>query len=47
MNIHGALNLKTFDTPFVEPTTFDGLSAAQLLAKIEARNPDKRMIHVI
>ena len=25
----------------------DGVSAAQLLAKIEARNPDKRLIHVI
>ena len=47
VNIHGALNLETFDTPFVEPTTVDGVSAAQLLAKIEARNPDTRMIHVI
>ena len=47
VNIHGALNLETFDTPFVEPTTVDGVSAAQLLAKIEARNPDKRVIHVI
>jgi len=47
VNIHGALNLETFDTPFVEPTTVDGISAAQLLAKIEARNPDKRIIHVI
>ena len=47
VNIHGALNLETFDAPFVEPTTVDGISAAQLLAKIEARNPDKRIIHVI
>jgi transposase len=47
VNIHGALNLETFDAPFVEPTTVDGVSAAQLLAKIEARNPDKRVIHVI
>lgn len=47
VNIHGALNLETFDAPFVEPTTVDGVSAAQLLAKIEARNPDKRLIHVI
>ena len=47
VNIHGALNLETFDTPFVEPITVDGVSAAQLLAKIEARNPDKRLIHVI
>lgn len=47
VNIHGALNLETFDVPFVEPTTVDGASAVQLLAKIEARNPDKRLIHVI
>ena len=47
VNIHGALNLENFDAPFVEPTTVDGASAAQLLAKIEERNPDKRLIHVI
>jgi len=47
VNIHGALNLENFDAPFVEPTTVDRVSAAQLLAKIEARNPDKRIIHVI
>ena len=47
VNIHGAVNLETFDAPFVEPTTVDGVSAVQLLAKIEERNPDKRLIHVI
>ena len=47
VNIHGALSLENFDAPFVEPTKVDGGSAAQLLAKIEARNPDKRLIHVI
>lgn len=47
VKIHGALNLENFDVPFVEPTTVDGASAVQLLAKIEARNPDKRVIHVI
>jgi transposase len=47
VNIHGAVNLETFDTPFVAPVTVDGVSAAQLLAKIEARNQDKRIIHVI
>ena len=47
VNIHGALNLETFDTPFVAPVTVDGVSAVQLLAKIEARNQDKRIIHVI
>jgi hypothetical protein len=47
LNIHGALNLETFDAPFVEPTIVDSTSAAHLLAKIEARNPDKKVIHVI
>jgi transposase len=47
INIHGALNLKTFDTPFVAPITVKGVSAVQLLAKVEARNQDKRIIHVI
>ena len=47
VNIHGALNLETFDAPFIEPLTVNGQSAVQLLAKIEARNPDKRRIHVI
>ncbi len=47
VNIHGALNLETFDAPFVEPSTVDGVSAAQLLAKIEARNRDNRLMHVI
>jgi transposase len=47
VNIHGVLNLETFDAPFVEQTTVDRVSAAQLLAKIEARNPDKRLIRVI
>ena len=46
-NIHGAVNLENFDTPFVEPVTVDGQSAVQLLAKIKARNPAKRTIHVI
>jgi transposase len=39
--------IETFDAPFVEPLSVDGVSAAQLLTKIEARNPDKRIIHVI
>ena len=47
VNIQGAVNLETCDVPFVEPTTVDGVRAAQLLAKIEACNPDKRLIHVI
>lgn len=47
VNIHGAVNLETFDTPFIEPVTVDGKSAVQLLRKIEVRNPDKRVIHLI
>lgn len=47
VNIHGAVNLENFDAPFVAPITVDGQSAVQLLAKIEARNRDKRIIHVI
>ena len=47
VNIHGALCLENFDAPFVEPVTVDGHSAVQLLAKIEANNPAKSVIHVI
>ncbi len=47
VNIHGALNLETFDARFVEPLSVDGVGAVQLLTKIEARNPSKRLIHVI
>jgi transposase len=47
VNIHGALNLETCDTPFVALITVDGVSAVQLLAKIEGRSQDKRIIHVI
>jgi len=39
VNIHGAVCLENFDTPFVEPVTVDGNSAVHLLAKIEANNP--------
>jgi transposase len=47
VNIHGALNLEAFDMPFVAPITVDGVTAVQFLAKIEARNQDKRIIYVI
>ena len=47
MNIHAALDLETFHTPFVAPETVNGVSSVKLLAKIEADNPDKRIIHVI
>jgi hypothetical protein len=38
VNIHGALNLETFDTPLIAPITVDGMSGVQLQAKIEAHN---------
>ena len=44
VTIHGALNLENFDAPFVEPAMVEGISAAQRLGKIEARNPDKSVI---
>ena len=46
VTIPGALNLETFDTSFVAPITVDGVSAMQFLAKIEARNQNKLIIHV-
>ena len=47
VNIHGAVCLENFDTPFVEPVTVDGNSAVQLLTKIEANNLTMSAIHVI
>ena len=47
VNIHGALCLENFDAPFVEPVTVDGNSAVQLLAKIQANNATKSVVHVI
>ncbi|MFT5160023.1 MAG: transposase, partial [Paracoccaceae bacterium] len=47
VNIHGAVNLENFDTPFVEVTKVNGNSSVALLAKIEAQNPAKSTIHVI
>jgi hypothetical protein len=41
------LCLETFDASFVEQLSVDGGSVAQLLTKIEARNPEKYIIHVI
>ena len=47
LNIHEAVNIETFYAPFVKPATVDGVSAAKLLAQIEARNSGKRVIQVI
>jgi len=47
VNIHGALCLENFDAPFVEVLKVNGDSSTALLEKIEAANPDKKIIHVI
>ncbi len=47
INLHGALDLETFDCPLVEADRINAASTIALLAKIEVRNPDKRRIHVI
>jgi transposase len=47
VNIHGALNLETFDCPMVEVERIDADSTIALYEKVEARNPGKRRIHVI
>ncbi len=46
VNIHGAVNLENFHSPFVESVTVDADSTIALLRKIEAANPTKTAIHV-
>ena len=43
-NIQAAMRLEDFHTAFVAPATVNGRSTVQLLAKLEALNPDKRFI---
>jgi transposase len=47
VNIHGALCLENFDAPFVEVEKVNANSTIALFERIEARNKDKRVIHVI
>lgn len=47
VNIHGAICLENFDVPFVEVDKVNAESAIALLEKIETRNKDKKVIHVI
>jgi len=47
VNIHGAVCLESFDTPFVEVETVNRDSTIALFERLEARNKDKRVIHVI
>ncbi len=47
VNIHGALCLENFDAPFVEVEKVNADSTIALFERLEARNKDKRVIHVI
>ncbi len=46
INLHGALNLENFDCPLVQAEKINAASTIALFEKLEARNPDKRWIHV-
>lgn len=46
VNIHGAVNLETFDFRFVQSERIDARTTRQLLEKIEAAYPSKRVIHL-
>ncbi len=46
VNIHGAVNLENFHTPFVESVTVDADSTIALFRKIEAANEEKSVIHI-
>ena len=45
--IHGAVCLETFDCPFVEVEKVNADSTIALFERLETRNKDKRVIHVI
>ena len=47
VNIHAAVCLENFDTPFVEVEKVNADSTIALFQHLEARNPHKRLIHVI
>ena len=44
VNLHGALDLESFDCPLVEADRINAVSTIALLDAIEARNPNKRRI---
>ncbi|MCP4237895.1 MAG: IS630 family transposase [Aestuariibacter sp.] len=46
LNIHGMLNLETFQFQFVEAEKINAQSTRQLLQKLESAYPSKRIIHV-
>ena len=47
VNIHAAVNLENFDTPFMDVDRVDSDSTIQLFEKLEARNPDKKRIYLV
>jgi transposase len=47
VNIHGAVCLENFDCPFVEVEKVNADSTIALFERLESRNQDKRIIHVI
>lgn len=47
INIHGAVCLENFDTPFMEVEKVDADSTIHLFEKLEAINRDKKTIHVV
>ncbi len=47
VNIHAAVNLENFDTPFMDVDRVDSDNTIQLFEKLEARNLDKKRIYLI
>lgn len=47
MNLMGALNLESFDLHLVETLKMTTQTTIDLLARLERKNPDKRLIHVV
>ena len=46
MNIQGVLDLESFQFTFVEGEKINAHTMQQMLEKLEAKNPDRRVIHV-
>ena len=46
LNIQGALDLETFQFTFVEGEKINAQAKRQMLKKLEAKNPARRVIHV-
>ncbi len=46
MNIQGALDLETFQFTFVEGEKINAQTTRQMLEKLEAKNPARKLIHV-